>query len=157
MCKKILCKIFESQKHYTGVVYRMCIFFYMGVFYHRPGDSSTMGSLHFTILSFVFCFICLKPLRIKKIFFHTNHAIWFTQFSYCPTTPTLPTALDRRQRMLYGQALLTHIIITHYNYVHALSICVYIIHQLIDVCRSKVGALDSVCSERQRKVKGYLQ
>ena len=63
--------------------------------------------------------------------------------------------------MLYGQALLTHIIITHYNYVYALSICVYIIHQLIDVMfvshRSKVGALDSVCSERQRKVKGYLQ
>ena len=139
----------------------------MGVFYHRPGDSSTMGSLHFTILSFVFCFICLKPLRIKKIFFHTYHAIWFCQFSYCPPndhsalqsrpSPTLPTALDRRQRMLYGQALLTHIIITHYYYVYALSICVYIIHQLIDVCRSKGGALDSVCSERQRKVKGYLQ
>ena len=55
----------------------------------------------------------------------------------------------------------TVIIITHYNYVYALSICVYIIHQLIDVMfvshRSKVGALDSVCSERQRKVKGYLQ
>ena len=41
----------------------------MGVFYHRPGDSSTMGPLHFTKLKNHFYFISLEPL--KKILFQS--------------------------------------------------------------------------------------
>ena len=88
----------------------MCIFFYMGVFYHPPGDSFTM-ELHLTILKNHFKIVYLAPL--KKIFFsdHTDHLMVSTALlqyppPYCVLLgPTLPTALDRRQRVWYGRVM----------------------------------------------------
>ena len=57
--------LLNSKIWYTRVYWPLCIFFNMGVFYHPPGDSLTMG-LQITIFVSVFVFTSLVPHR-KKI------------------------------------------------------------------------------------------
>ena len=57
--------LLNSKIWYMRVYWPLCIFFNMGVFYHPPGDSLTMG-LQITIFVSVFVFTSLVPHR-KKI------------------------------------------------------------------------------------------
>ena len=57
--------LLNSKIWYARVYWPLCIFFNMGVFYHPPGDSLTMG-LQITIFVSVFVFTSLVPHR-KKI------------------------------------------------------------------------------------------
>ena len=77
---------------YARVYWPLCIFFNMGVFYHPPGDSLTMG-LQITIFVSVFVFTSLVPHRkkIQNLFDGACHPRMVHHHSDCEHPSTLVT------------------------------------------------------------------